>query len=124
MTTPGLFDVVKLNVDIGECGLNEGDTGTIVECYTSPEKAYEVEFVNPDGSTRALCVLTPDKFTVTWRALDQAEAKGDLGELVMRLQSTGRPIAIIHQNQTQAVLVSFEEYQEMRSHELTKSLQP
>jgi hypothetical protein len=124
MITPGLFDVVKLNVDIGECGLNEGDTGTIVECYTRPEEAYEVEFVNPDGSTRVLCVLTPAKFTVTWRALDQAEAEDELGELVVRLQTTGRPIAIIHQNQAQAVLVSFEEYQEMRSRELAKSPQP
>jgi hypothetical protein len=36
-----------------------GDLGTIVEVYTEPSLAYEVEFVNPDGSTRALLTLSP-----------------------------------------------------------------
>jgi len=38
-----------------------GDLGTIVEVYTDPSLAYDVEFVNPDGSTRALLTLTPDQ---------------------------------------------------------------
>ncbi len=36
-----------------------GDLGAIVELYTEPTLAYEVEFVNPDGSTRALLTLSP-----------------------------------------------------------------
>jgi hypothetical protein len=38
-----------------------GDLGTIVEVCTKPRIAYEVEFVNPDGSTRALQTLTPEQ---------------------------------------------------------------
>jgi hypothetical protein len=38
-----------------------GDLGTVVEVYTQPRLAYEVEFVNPDGSTRALLTLAPDQ---------------------------------------------------------------
>ena len=38
-----------------------GDLGTIVEVYTDPYLAYDVEFVNPDGSTRALLTLTPSQ---------------------------------------------------------------
>ena len=37
-----------------------GDLGTIVEIVESPDLAYEVEFVNPDGSTRALLALRLD----------------------------------------------------------------
>ncbi len=36
-----------------------GDVGTIVEIYTRPSLAYEVEFVNPNGATRALLTLLP-----------------------------------------------------------------
>jgi hypothetical protein len=38
-----------------------GDLGTVVEIYSDPRLAYEVEFVNPDGSTRALLTLAPDQ---------------------------------------------------------------
>jgi hypothetical protein len=38
-----------------------GDLGTIVEIYTTPSLAFEVEFVNPDGTTRALLALTSDQ---------------------------------------------------------------
>lgn len=38
-----------------------GDLGAIVEVYTAPVLAYDVEFVNPDGSTRALLTLAPDQ---------------------------------------------------------------
>jgi hypothetical protein len=35
--------------------------GTVVELYTNPNPAYDVEFVNPDGSTRALLTLAPSQ---------------------------------------------------------------
>ena len=38
-----------------------GDLGTVVEIYTQPGLAYEVEFVNPDGTTRALLILAPSQ---------------------------------------------------------------
>ncbi len=41
--------------------VQRGDVGTIVEIYTRPALAYEVEFVNPNGETRALLTLTPQQ---------------------------------------------------------------
>jgi len=38
-----------------------GDLGTVVEIYATPRLAYEIEFVNPDGSTRALLTLAPEQ---------------------------------------------------------------
>jgi len=56
-----LLDTVIATVDFPEQQVLAGDLGTIVEIYTYPTLAYEVEFVNPDGSTRALLTLTPDQ---------------------------------------------------------------
>ncbi len=56
-----LLDTVIAAVDFREQSVLTGDLGTIVEIYTHPTPAYEVEFVNPDGSTRALLTLTPDQ---------------------------------------------------------------
>lgn len=52
------LDVVALTHSIEENGLSEGDTGTIVEVYGN-NKAYEVEFVNETGKTKALLTLNP-----------------------------------------------------------------
>lgn len=57
----------------------KGDVGTIVEIYTRPVLAYEVEFVNPNGETRALLTLAPyqlrrltDEDVLTTRSLATA----------------------------------------------------
>ena len=55
-----LLDTVIITVDLLEQQVLAGDLGTIVEVYDSPELAYEVEFVNPDGSTRALLTVRPE----------------------------------------------------------------
>ncbi len=55
---PKLLDVVVLTEDLPERNVRKGEGGTIVECYTEPTPAYEVEFVNPDGTTKALVALT------------------------------------------------------------------
>jgi len=54
-----LLDTVIVTSDLAHEGVLAGDLGTIVELYTQPEPAYEVEFVNPNGSTRALLTLSP-----------------------------------------------------------------
>ena len=46
-----------------------GDLGTVVEIYTQPTLTYEVEFVNPDGTTRALLELAPHQL----RALESSD---------------------------------------------------
>ncbi len=54
-----LLDTVVASVDMPEHQVLSGDLGTVVEVYTDPELADEVEFVSPDGSTRALLSITP-----------------------------------------------------------------
>ncbi len=54
-----LFETVVATANMPDHQVLAGDLGTIVEIYHSPDLAYEVEFVNPDGSTRALLTLAP-----------------------------------------------------------------
>jgi hypothetical protein len=56
-----LLDIVIATVNLPDHNVLAGDLGTIVETYTHPSLAYEVEFVHPDGSTRALLTLAPDQ---------------------------------------------------------------
>lgn len=52
------LDIILLEHPIEENNLKEGDVGTIVEVYGNNE-AYEVEFVNENGETKALITLNP-----------------------------------------------------------------
>ena len=56
-----LLETVIAPVDVPGEQVLVGDLGTIVEVYTDPHLAYEVEFVNPDGCFRALLTLTPEQ---------------------------------------------------------------
>ncbi len=56
-----LLDTVIVTTNLSEEGVLAGDLGTIVEVYIDPYPAYEVEFVNPNGTTRALMTLSPDQ---------------------------------------------------------------
>lgn len=55
------LDAVALTRDHPESGLEAGDVGRVVFCYTSGE-AFEVEFLAGDGST--LAVLTVEKHEI------------------------------------------------------------
>ncbi len=61
MKTLKILDLVVAAVNIPDHKILAGDLGTIVEIYAKPALAYEVEFVNADGSTRALLTLAPDQ---------------------------------------------------------------
>jgi len=61
METLKLLETVIATVNLPDHGILAGDLGTVVEIYTTPTLAYEVEFVNADGSTRALVTLAPDQ---------------------------------------------------------------
>ena len=50
------LDLVVLNHDISEHGLQAGDIGTVVHCYKG-DAAFEVEFVTAEGKTFALLTL-------------------------------------------------------------------
>ena len=56
-----LLETVIAAANLPDYQVLAGDLGTIVEVYTTPDLAYEVEFVNPDGSTRALLTLAPNQ---------------------------------------------------------------
>jgi len=60
-TTLKLLDTIITTVNIPDHQVLAGDIGTIVEIYTDPGLAYEVEFVNLDGTTRALLTLAPEQ---------------------------------------------------------------
>lgn len=57
-----LLETVIATENFKKEGVLKGDMGTIVEIYTRPSLAYEVEFVNPNGETRALLTLMPNQF--------------------------------------------------------------
>lgn len=59
-----LFDIVKLIVDLPEIGLKAGESGTIIDLHGSPPEAYEVEFVEPDGSSPWCGPLLPHQIQV------------------------------------------------------------
>lgn len=61
MKTHNLLDTIIATANIPDHKVLAGDLGTIVEIYTAPTLAYEVEFVNADGFTRALLTLAPDQ---------------------------------------------------------------
>jgi len=50
------LDVVVLTHNLPEHGLKQGDRGAIVHVYPNSQ-TFEVEFVNPDGSTQALLTI-------------------------------------------------------------------
>jgi hypothetical protein len=56
-----LLDIVIVTANFPDYQVLAGDLGTVVEIYTTPQAAFEVEFVNPDGSTRSLLTLSADQ---------------------------------------------------------------
>lgn len=56
-----LLDTVIAMANFPEHKVLAGDLGAVVEVYAAPSLAYEVEFINPDGSTRALLTLAPSQ---------------------------------------------------------------
>lgn len=50
------YDTVKVLIDINS-NIKKGDIGAIVMVYDEPTEAYEVEFINEDGTQKAQLVL-------------------------------------------------------------------
>jgi hypothetical protein len=63
---PALFDTVELLVDLPAHNLRSGSLGAIVHAYDNG--IYEVEFINAEGETTALCPLSAEQFIVVWQA--------------------------------------------------------
>jgi hypothetical protein len=63
--TFSLFDVVSLVQDLPVEGLHAGMIGAVIEVYTQPVPAYEVEFCDPSGRTIAQLALLPEQLRLT-----------------------------------------------------------
>lgn len=54
------LQAVKTLKDFPEEDVKMGDIGTIVMTFTIPNEAYEVGFVNNDGTTKAMFAILPE----------------------------------------------------------------
>lgn len=61
---PKLNDVVRLLDELTNESLAAGTIGVVVVEWSEPEEAYEIEFVDGDGSAVAQVVLRPSQFCV------------------------------------------------------------
>lgn len=61
MTKISQFDVVALTKDFPESGLLAGMSGAVIDIYTAPNLAYEVEFCDAEGRTIATVALLPEE---------------------------------------------------------------
>ncbi len=61
---PKINDAVQLIDAIPSESLDKGAIGVIVEEFSEPEEAYEVEFCDEDGVTVAQFALRPNQFTL------------------------------------------------------------
>lgn len=53
------FEVVRVLKDFPEHSISKGTLGVIVHVYTVPCEAYEVEFADENGITKALFAIEP-----------------------------------------------------------------
>lgn len=60
-----LLQVVYVREAHPDLGVQRGDGGTIVEVFDRPHRAYYVEFVNDDGTTRAEGAFTAGELAVS-----------------------------------------------------------
>lgn len=55
------YDSVTLLRDDGQNELKKGDIGAVVMVFTEPNEAYEVEFVDDNGDTKAIITVLPNE---------------------------------------------------------------
>lgn len=58
-----LLQVVYARAERPDLGVRRGECGTVVEVFEKPRRAYYVEFVAPDGRTRAEGAFTADELS-------------------------------------------------------------
>ena len=67
-----LFDVVTLMQDVPEEALRAGMVGAVIDVYTEPVMAYEVEFCDALGRTIGQLALLPEQLRLATDAEIQA----------------------------------------------------
>ncbi|MCR9003592.1 DUF4926 domain-containing protein [Rahnella perminowiae] len=58
---PSPYDVVVLVKNMPDKGLTKGMIGTVVDVYSTPSLAYEVEFCDQQGRTIVSLALAPER---------------------------------------------------------------
>lgn len=56
-----IFNVITLMQDVPEEGLCKGMVGTVIDVFTEPVLAYEVEFCDTSGRTIGQSALLPEQ---------------------------------------------------------------
>ena len=54
------YDTVRVLNDT-EYGIKKGEIGAIIMVYDEPREAYEVEFINEDGTQKSQVVFQPNE---------------------------------------------------------------
>jgi len=62
----GELEVVKTTVSFPDEGIEKDEIGTIVIAFTIPYEAYEVEFADHNGVTRAMFPILPEHLERVW----------------------------------------------------------
>jgi hypothetical protein len=90
MTQPALYDTIELLIDLPANQLRAGTRGAIVLQHTAD--TYEIEFMDEDGQTVAVCALPADQFIVVWRNASHSwvPAPEQAAEIVSRLREPDR----------------------------------
>ncbi len=55
------FETVRLLKSYPKEDLKVGDVGVVIMVYTNPNEAYEIEFVDTNGRTKAQLTLLPNE---------------------------------------------------------------
>lgn len=68
----GQFDTVRVPAGIPESDVPEGALATVLDVYTDPYLAYEIEVADADGRTLYVGVVDP-----SWVELVESYGQGD-----------------------------------------------
>jgi hypothetical protein len=97
MTKAKRYDTVVLLESIGR--FQKGETGAVVEVYTTPYEAYDIEIVNDEGQTKGVAEgVRPEQIEVSPRVRFAS----------IRLEAEGAQAAVRFSDGTE-VIVSAEE---------------
>jgi len=60
------LEIVRTLIDFPEHGIKKNEVGTVVHIFHVPCEAYEIEFINNDGSTKAEFAILPEHIELVW----------------------------------------------------------
>jgi hypothetical protein len=88
-----MFQTVRTTVPVPQLGLPAGALGVIVEEYSDPYPAYEIEFLDDDLEVIGFLSMRPDELTIEADAdsrLDVPEYVPNNGDLIDEKGQSGK----------------------------------